>query len=381
MKLSVVIVNYKVRFFLAQCLRSLQISLRNIDAEVFVVDNNSQDGSVEYLQPLFPWVKFIANHTNPGFSIANNQAINQSLGEYVLLLNPDTLVGENTLDRACQFMDENMLSGAVGVKMIDACGQFLPESKRGFPSPWTSFCKMFGLSKLFPQSPLFAKYHLRYLNENEIHEVEVLSGAFMMLRKSVLDKIGLLDEAFFMYGEDIDLSYRITQGGYKNFYLPELIIHYKGESTKKDLRYVKIFYQAMVIFFTKHFPNYASLYQFMVKGAICTHGFFSAIGNLCFKRRKNPKPHNLHFLVLSDKKNLLAIKTILSESFENNQYTLIEANSNQSVELKKIEDLAFDRIVFDTQFISFENIMRLMDGNKKKNACHIYHPELDIILP
>ena len=268
MKLSVVIVNYNVKYFLEQCLRSVLKASEYIDTEIFVVDNNSSDDSVPYLTNLFPEVTFIANKDNPGFSKANNQAIGLAKGEYVLLLNPDTVVGEHSFLNVCRFMDEHPDAGALGVKMVDGHGNFLPESKRGFPSPWNSFCKMFGLSKLFPKSPVFAKYHLRYLNENEIHEVDVLAGAFMLLRKSVLDEIGLLDEAFFMYGEDIDLSYRVILGGYKNYYFPEQIIHYKGESTKKDFKYVKIFYQSMIIFFNKHYPHYGKLYTTLIYIAV-----------------------------------------------------------------------------------------------------------------
>ena len=215
-----------------------------MDAEVFVVDNNSTDGSVEYLRPKFPEVVFIENKDNPGFAKANNQAIRQCTGEYVLLLNPDTVVGE----------DPEI--GAIGVKMLNGHGVFLPESKRAFPSPWVSFCKIFGLSKLFPNSPAFARYSLPYLDKEQTHKVEVLAGAFMLLRHEALDKVGLLDESFFMYGEDIDLSYRIVLGGYKNLYVPERILHYKGESTKHgDLRYIRAFYGAMLIFYKKYYPG------------------------------------------------------------------------------------------------------------------------------
>ena len=277
MKLSIVIVNYNVKYYLEQCLDSVLKSIQNIDTEIFVVDNHSSDGSLEYLIPKFPAVHFIDNQENVGFSRANNQAIEQASGEYVLLLNPDTVLGENTLTNVCRFMDENKQVGAVGVKMLDGYGHFLPESKRGFPSPWNSFTKMSGLAKLFPHSKVFGGYHLRYLDENQIHEVEVLAGAFMMLRKKTLEKSGSLDNHFFMYGEDIDLSYRINQAGYSNFYFPEPIIHYKGESTKKDIRYVKHFYEAMLIFFKKHYPHSNNLLKWTIQMAIVTTGFLSAV--------------------------------------------------------------------------------------------------------
>lgn len=222
--------------------------------EVFVVDNNSSDDSMEMVAHKFPEFKVILNKENLGFSKANNQAIRCSTGEYILLLNPDTVIREDTLMKCVDFMDQHYDTGALGVKMYDGAGNFLPESKRGFPSPLAAFSKMIGLAKLFPFSKTFGQYHLTYLDKNRNHEVDVLSGAFMLLRKVVLDKIGLLDEEYFMYGEDIDMSYRIKQAGYKNYYFADTsIIHFKGESTKKgSLNYVKVFYNAMLIFTRKH---------------------------------------------------------------------------------------------------------------------------------
>ena len=233
--LTVVIVNYNVSYFLEQCLHSVLKAAERIDCEIFVVDNNSVDGSVALVRQKFPEVKLIVNKDNVGFSRANNQAIRESNGRYVLLLNPDTLVEEDTFSKTVGFMDEHPNAGGLGVKMIDGKGRFLPESKRGLPTPSVAFYKIFGLSALFPKSKIFGKYHLGFLSKEETHSVEVLSGAFMLMRKSALDKVGLLDEDFFMYGEDIDLSYRIILGGYKNYYYHNArIIHYKGESTKKS---------------------------------------------------------------------------------------------------------------------------------------------------
>jgi len=257
MDLSVIIVNYNVRHFLEQALLSVERAIVGMKAEVWVVDNNSADASVEMVRARFPWVRIIANTDNPGFSIANNQAIRQSTGKYVLLLNPDTVVEEKTFRRCYEFMEAHPDGGGLGVRMIDGQGIFLPESKRGLPTPWVAFTKAFGLAWLFPQSRRFGHYHLRYLDEHETHPVEILSGAFMWMRRSALDEVGLLDEAFFMYGEDIDLSYRLLLGGYRNFYFAETsIIHYKGESTKRgSLNYVRVFYQAMIIFARKHFAG------------------------------------------------------------------------------------------------------------------------------
>jgi len=271
MKLSVIIVNYNVAYFLEQCLLSVFKAIDSIESEVFVVDNNSVDGSVEMVREKFPQVQLIANKDNPGFSIANNQAIRLSKGEYVLLLNPDTVVQENTFTKCVDYMDTHTDVGGLGVRMIDGKGNFLPESKRGLPTPWVSFYKIFGLTKLFPKSKKFGQYQLTYLPENETNEVDVLSGAYMFMRKEVLDKVGLLDEQFFMYGEDIDLSYRIQLGGSKNVYFPETsIIHYKGESTKKgSVNYVLVFYKAMEIFAKKHFKGkYSALILGVIQLAI-----------------------------------------------------------------------------------------------------------------
>ncbi len=267
MDLSIIIVNYNVKHFLVQCLHSVQQAMERLKeggsgakgmrAEVFVVDNNSVDGSVAELRQKFPWVKVLVNEKNLGFSRANNQAIRESRGRYVLLLNPDTVVEEDSLLKCIDFMDAHPDAGALGVKMIDGKGEFLPESKRALPTPAVSFYKMFGLASLFPRSRRFGQYHLGHLNKDETHPVDVLAGAFMFLRRETLEQTGLLDERFFMYGEDIDLSYRITRAGYLNYYFPETtIIHYKGESTKKgSLNYVKMFYQAMIVFAGKHFTS------------------------------------------------------------------------------------------------------------------------------
>lgn len=271
MKLSIVIVNYNVKHFIEQCLHSVYSALKGIDAEVFVVDNNSVDGSVALIKEKFPQVILIENKVNTGFSKANNQAIRVSKGQYVLLLNPDTVVQEDTFTKTLAFMDAHPDAGGLGVKMVDGKGNFLPESKRGLPTPEVAFYKIFGLSKFFPKSKRFGRYHLTYLDKNKTHSIDVLSGAFMLLRAETLAKCGLLDEEYFMYGEDIDLSYRIILSGYKNYYFPDTcIIHYKGESTKKSsVNYVLVFYRAMAIFARKHFSqNRAKLFSILIHFAI-----------------------------------------------------------------------------------------------------------------
>ena len=269
--LTVIIVNYNVEQLLEQCLMSVIAASKEVKTEVIVVDNNSVDKSVGMVKSKFPNVKLIENKDNTGFSKANNQAVDIAIGEYILFLNPDTLVEESTFSKVLNFMKSKEDCGAVGVKMIDGTGQFLPESKRSLPTPEVAFYKIFGLARLFPKSKRFGKYHLTYLDEDENHEVDVLCGAFMCVKTSILKEHGAFDETFFMYGEDIDLSYRIQKEGYKNYYVADTkIIHYKGESTKKNsVNYVYIFYKAMVIFAQKHFTQKnAKLFSLLIHAAI-----------------------------------------------------------------------------------------------------------------
>jgi len=263
---------------LDQCLDSVRKGIKDLSAEVFIVDNCSVDGSIEMVKAKYPEFHLIENKDNVGFSKANNQAIDISNGQYVLLLNPDTVVEEDTFSKTLGFMDEQIDSGGLGVRMIDGKGLFLPESKRGLPTPLVAFYKIFGLSSVFPKSKRFGQYHLGHLSEFENHQIDILSGAFMLMRKTTLDKVGFLDESFFMYGEDIDLSYRITLGGYKNYYYSNTkIIHYKGESTKKSsVNYVFVFYRSMIIFAQKHFSGKnAKLFSFLINLAIYLRAFIA----------------------------------------------------------------------------------------------------------
>ena len=260
MKLSVVIVSYNVRNYLEQCLQSVQRALEGIEGEVFVVDNHSDDDSVVTIREKYPWVRLIENQENLGFSKANNQAIRQSQADYVLLLNPDTVVAEDTLRGVLTFMDEHPKAGGAGVMMCYEDGSRAPESRRALPTPWVAALKMLGFTK---------RYYMSHLPWDQPCRIEVISGAFCLLRHEALKKIGLLDEDFFMYGEDIDLSYRLLKGEWENWYLPYSIIHYKGRSTQKsDYRYVHVFYQAMLIFFQKHYSHLSLVYTVPVKMAI-----------------------------------------------------------------------------------------------------------------
>ena len=269
MKLSVVIVNYNVSHYLLQCVDSLSHALRGTDSEVIVVDNHSRDNSVTLLRQYHPEVRIVENLHNLGFAKANNIAIRQSRGEYVLLLNPDTIVSESVVKGVISFLDRHPEAGSAGVRMLNADGTVAPESRRGVPTPMTAFYKLSGLCGMFPNSRRFGRYYLGHLPWDSPQQIEVVSGAFCMLRTSVLKKVGLLDEDYFMYGEDIDLSYRILKSGATNWYVPETILHYKGESThKSSFRYVHVFYQAMHIFFRKHFSHLGLFISIPIKTAI-----------------------------------------------------------------------------------------------------------------
>lgn len=269
MKLSVVIVNYNVSHYLLQCVDSLSHALRGTDSEVIVVDNHSRDNSVTLLRQYHPEVRIVENLHNLGFAKANNIAIRQSRGEYVLLLNPDTIVSESVVKGVISFLDSHPEAGSAGVRMLNADGTVAPESRRGVPTPMTAFYKLSGLCGMFPNSRRFGRYYLGHLPWDSPQQIEVVSGTFCMLRTSVLKKVGLLDEDYFMYGEDIDLSYRILKSGATNWYVPETILHYKGESThKSSFRYVHVFYQAMHIFFRKHFSHLGLFISIPIKTAI-----------------------------------------------------------------------------------------------------------------
>ena len=295
LKLSVIIVNYNVKYYLDQCIRSVlrAFVLMHTPAEIIVVDNHSADGSVDYLekrypQMLYPMVRFVRSAHNLGFARANNIAIRQSRGEYVLLLNPDTIVGEDTLKASVDFMDAHEDAGAVGVRMLGAQGRRAMESRRGLPTPMVSFFKMLGFCNRWPHHRLFGKYYMGYLPWDEPSQIEVVSGAYCMLRRKALDEVGLLDEDFFMYGEDIDLSYRVLKGGYHNYYMPVDILHYKGESTQKSsFRYVHVFYEAMLIFFRKHYSGMTFLLSLPIKTAIYAKALMALVGMLSDRMRKS----------------------------------------------------------------------------------------------
>jgi N-acetylglucosaminyl-diphospho-decaprenol L-rhamnosyltransferase len=336
MLLSVIIVNYNVKYFLEQCLCSVRKAIgadtretgrRNV--EVWVVDNNSTDQSIEYLQMKFPFVQFIKNTVNQGFSKANNQAIQKANGKYILFLNPDTIVPEDIFTKCIAFMEATTDAGALGVQMIDGTGQYLKESKRGFPSLWVSFCKMSGLTRWFPTSRIFARYYMGHLSNQEIQKVDILSGAFMMAKKEVLDKTGGFDEQFFMYGEDIDLSYRIQRAGFTNYYFSDCsIIHFKGESTRKDSKYVRQFYKAMVQFVQKHFHGeLAWFYTGLLEAVIWLRAAITVVsrehGERPIKYEGSPS-----FYLAGDEKSANEVRSVLN-SFPNYSITTVADDAKE----------------------------------------------------
>ncbi len=373
--LSVIIVNYNVKFYLEQCLDSVRRASQGLPVEVFVVDNLSTDGSVEYLCGRFPEVTFIENRENVGFARANNQAIRQSKGEYVLLLNPDTIVGEDTLARCVAFMESHPEAGAAGAYMLHVDGTFAPESRRGLPTPFVAFCKMTGLTTLFPKSRLFGRYYMRYLDENEVNEIEIISGAYMLLRREALDKVGLLDEDFFMYGEDIDLSYRVLKGGYKNYFLPVRMLHYKGESTvKNSYRYVYTFYEAMRLFFRKHYGHYSWAISLPINLAIWMQSFIVYIGNRLRYHKKSDKVASLgNALVIGDARMLEEVRALLLKYHPNGKHEFVETISSEGHLTSGVNLLGYDTVVYDMEHYSYGEVLRLLEktpGNTLRLATY-----------
>lgn len=279
MKLSIIIVNYNVKEFLQNLIHSIEKAASDISHEIIIVDNASDDGSVDFIREKFPFTKLIVNNKNLGFSKANNIGLSIAQGEYILLLNPDTLISEDTLTKMIDFFEDHPDAGLAGCKILNSDGTLQLACRRSFPGPWTSFCKVTGLSTIFPKSKLFARYNLTYLDENKTYEVDAVSGSFMMLKKDIYQKVGGFDEQFFMYGEDLDLCYRIQKAGYKVYYVHNSqIIHYKGESTRRSsLDETKIFYNAMRLFVKKHLSS-SFLVEIILRSAIAIREFLAFIG-------------------------------------------------------------------------------------------------------
>jgi len=366
MKVTVIIVNYRVKYYLAQCLHSVLKALEGIEGQVVVVDNDSQDDSIIFNRQLYPQVRFIENKENIGFARANNIAISESQSEYVMLLNPDTIVNEHLLHDCIELMDAHPEVGATGVRMLCENGQFAPESRRGVPTPFTAFCKMAGLTKLFPHSRVFGRYYMKYLDEYAATPIEIISGACMFLRRSVLDECGLLDEDFFMYGEDIDLSYRMLQTGNQNYYIPSRIMHYKGESTQKNtFRYVYVFYEAMYIFFKKHYSNYNWILSVPIRSAIYLKGaseFLTRKVKGVFEKPMTVLQYlqTTRFLLRGSNKTLEAMAAIC----DYNQLTY-DIEENQTVH--------YDFVVYDVDEYSYEEILEEIErkAQDKQTIIHL----------
>lgn len=371
MRLSVVIVNYKVKYFLEQCLRSVERAAKGIAMEVIVVDNASGDGSVEYIRERFPAVTLIASEENLGFARANNLAIKKSSGEYVLLLNPDTIVPENCFAEFLKFMDSTPDAGGCGAYMLHVDGSFALESRRGLPTPFVAFCKMSGLASLFPKSRTFGRYYMRYLNENEVNRIEIMSGAFMFLRRSALDKTGLLDEDFFMYGEDIDLSCRIMKSGYQNYFLPVRMLHYKGESTvKSSYRYVHTFYQAMQLFFNKHYSHYSLLLSLPINMAIWSRAVLAYLGNQ-FRHRKERSNalYPINCLVVGRADAVKQVMQLLKDRYPACKHNAIigdEATLPAGHLTSGIALGEYDTVVYDTSAYSYSAVLNLVSREGAK---------------
>ncbi len=360
MQLSIIIVNYNVKCFLEHCLHAVLKAAKNIDTEILVVDNNSTDGSREYLEPKFPQVKFFWNKNNPGFAKANNEALSRASGDYILFLNPDTIVAEDCFKKCMDFFMNHKDCGALGVKMIDGKGKFLRESKRGLPLAATAFFKMSGLIKIFPTSKTFAAYYAAHLPDNENNITEVLAGAFMMLSATAISIAGSFDEFFFMYGEDIDLSYRITKAGLNNYYFAESpIIHFKGESTqKKSSAYNKNFYGAMKYFTRKHFSHKGFTYLF-ANAAISASRLLSFFKYQLTGAAKMPGKHwPGKTIIYGTEQDVAAIQKITSHTRYSLQVILHINSFVSSLNFKEIFKTNYaDSIIFCEGLLSYETII------------------------
>lgn len=363
MDLSVIIVNYNVRYYLEQCLHSVFASQGVEEMEVFVVDNCSSDGSIAYLRERYPQVHYIENSENMGFARANNVAIARARGRYVLLLNPDTIVTSHTFADCIALLDTRTDVGGLGTCMLRTNGSFALESRRGLPTPFVAFCKMTGLTRLFPRSRVFGRYYMRYLDEHEVNDIDIISGAFMMLRHEAIDKVGMLDEIFFMYGEDIDLSYRLLKAGYKNCYIPSPILHYKGESTEKSsFRYVYTFYKAMQLFFNKHYRHYGLLISLPISAAIWTRSAFAYLGNKVRHGRNDGKPSVIYNCVVVGSAAMLErMKEILLRNYPTGSHVFVEG-TEQTLPDGHLSCpgswQACNMVVYDSDSYSYDVVLR-----------------------
>ncbi len=354
---SIIIVSYRVKYYIGQCIDSV---LRSVpDAQIIVVDNNSGDGSVGYLRERFPDITVIAGSENAGFGRANNMALELAESPYVLFLNPDTVVAECTIPKCIAYLDSNPAAGACGVRMLYGNGQFALESRRSVPTPAVSFYHMSGLGRLFPHSRRFARYHMTFMDKDKDCDIEVISGAFMMVRSDLARSLKGFDEAFFMYGEDIDLSYRILKAGYTSRYISAPIVHYKGESTvKTSYRYVKVFYNAMIIFYNKHFDRYSHFFSFFVKMTVAVKKLSTFVFQNLLAGRRRLSTIKEPCIFVGTEANFLKARTHMPSS----RYLsdMIYAGSCPELEIETSVLNGRKAIVFDTSAYSYEMIFDWM---------------------
>ena len=384
MKLSVIIVSYNVKHYLEQCLRSVfKAANTSTPLEVFVVDNASHDNSPAHIEQKFPQAQYpnlhiIKNARNVGFGKANNQAIAKATGEYILFLNPDTILTEDTLRDAIEHADKHPSMGGLGTMMLYADGKFANESRRGLPTPWTALCKMSGLCALMPKSKIFGKYYMGYLSKETPAEIEIISGAFFLARRSALDKTGFFDEKFFMYGEDIDLSYRLLQKGYKNHYIPSPIIHYKGESTQKStFRYVHIFYTAMLIFFKKHYGKYGLLLSLPINIAIIFKALIAVVAQYVHRAKTFMLPskdgQNYSYVYIgrnSEKAKQVAERWCLDVTY---------IDGDETTPTPPIDKRAAV-IIYDTDSFGYKHIIEAAKRSNHKASIATFYPESSTII-
>ena len=346
MQLSVIILNYNVRYFLELCVSSVQKAIEGLDAEIIVVDNNSSDDSCQMMKEKFPQIKLIANKENTGFPKGNNIGVAQAKGEYICILNPDTVVAEDTFVKILNTKNWQLNTGIIGCKLIDGTGKFLPESKRGIPTPWVAFTKIFGLYKIFPKWKAVNQYYAQHLTENQSGEVDILVGAFMVMKRNFYLELGGFDEDCFMYSDDIDLSYMALKKGKTNFYVHETtVIHFKGESTVRDGLYIKRFREAMQFFYTKHFKKSFFFDVMMKMGSF----FFSTIKMFQGKTVSKSKPDNYVFIT-----EKLENSTLLKNFKVNSVNSTIDfTKNNQRTEF-----------IIDLNTISYQKAIQLMEANK-----------------
>jgi GT2 family glycosyltransferase len=360
MQLSVIILNYNVRYFLEQCVLSVQAALKHIDGEIIVIDNNSSDDSCQMMKTRFPDIKLIENKENTGFPKGNNIGVSEAKGKYICILNPDTVVAEDTFTKILGHLRQTPPSGAggLGCKLIDGTGNFLPESKRGIPTPWVAFTKIFGLYKIFPKVSLFNQYYAQHLSEKESGVVDILVGAFMVMPRDLYLEHGGFDENCFMYSDDIDLSYRLLRSGKSNFYFSETsVIHYKGESTVKDDIYMKRFQEAMDYFYTKHFKKSAFFSFFMKVGSV----FFAFV-----KKNKITDSKSMvdHYILISENELL---KEELEKLLGKNVKVIPSSFKNELSSLLKGINTNIE-IIFDQNYLTFSTIISAMELHKNEKV-------------